>query len=367
MTDKLSDKNNSLLKEENIMTEENDNYRVASDTEPEASLEERELSHDLNEEEENRLREEQERAKLREKYKQVTVVKKKKHSVLDKILGETSQTRSLAGTLFLFFVVLIFAIFSLFPVIFMIGNAFKPLSELFRFPPSLLPDNPTLANFKDLAVYAAQSFVPFFRYLFNTLLVVLLGCVGMVVFSAMAAFPLAKFNFKGRRFLSKLIEWALLFTAAVLAVPTYLIVAKLGLIDTYFAIILPSWGSTLGLYLLQNFMSQVPDSLIEAASIDGSSPFTMLWRIIMPAVKPAWITVFIFSFQALWGNTGGSFIYKEQMKPLSYMLGQIASAGIARAGVASATSLIMFIIPVLVFIISQSNILETMTTSGMKE
>ena len=349
------------------MTEENDNFRVASDTEPEASLEERELSHDLNEEEENRLREEQERAKLREKYKQVTVVKKKQHSVHDKILGETSQTRSLAGTLFLFFVVLIFAIFSLFPVIFMIGNAFKPLSELFRFPPSLLPDNPTLANFKDLAVYAAQSFVPFFRYLFNTLLVVLLGCVGMVVFSAMAAFPLAKFNFKGRRFLSKLIEWALLFTAAVLAVPTYLIVAKLGLIDTYFAIILPSWGSTLGLYLLQNFMSQVPDSLIEAASIDGSSPFTMLWRIIMPAVKPAWITVFIFSFQALWGNTGGSFIYKEQMKPLSYMLGQIASAGIARAGVASATSLIMFIIPVLVFIISQSNILETMTTSGMKE
>lgn len=310
---------------------------------------------------------EEERALLLEKYRKEQEPKPKKRSKIGKWIAGPRQTRSVAGTIFLFCVVLVFAIFSLFPVIFMVGNAFKPLSELFRFPPSLLPDHPTLANFKDLRVYAAQSFVPFLRYLFNTFLVVFLGCSGMVIFSAMAAFPLAKYRFRGRAFLSRTIEWALLFTAAVLAVPSYLIVSKMGLIDSYFAIILPSWGSTLGLYLLQNFMSQVPDSLIEAASIDGASPFSMLWRIIMPAVKPAWITVFIFSFQALWGNTGGSFIYSEQMKPLSFMLGQIASAGIARAGVASATSLIMFVIPVIVFIISQSNILETMTTSGMKE
>ena len=114
-------------------------------------------------------------------------------------------------------------------------------------------------------------------------------------------------------------------------------------------------------------MEQVPDSLIEAGSIDGASEFYMLWRIIMPIVKPAWITVFIFTFQGLWGNTGANFIYTESLKPLSYMLGQIAAAGVARTGVAAATTLIMFFIPVIVFIITQSNILETMTTSGMKE
>ncbi|MDO5732393.1 MAG: carbohydrate ABC transporter permease [Eubacteriales bacterium] len=300
------------------------------------------------------------------RYRVTPTAVKKRSRLANKITGGRSN-RSVAGTIFLFFVILLFALFSLFPVVFMIGNAFKPLSELFRFPPTLLPQQATLENFRELRVYAAQSFVPFLRYLFNTLFVVLLGCTGMVGFSAMAAFPIAKYDFKGRHFLTKIIEWALLFTTAVLAVPTYLIMAKLQLVDSYWAIILPAWGSSLGLYLLINFMGQVPDSLIEAASIDGASPFLMLWRIIMPAVKPAWITVFIFSFQALWGNTGGTFIYSEELKPLSYMLTQIASAGIARAGVASATALIMFIIPVLVFIISQSNILETMTTSGMKE
>ena len=137
--------------------------------------------------------------------------------------------------------------------------------------------------------------------------------------------------------------------------------------DSLWAVILPSFASTLGLYLLQNFMEMLPDSLIEAAKIDGASYFKTLLTIILPVVKPALMTVFIFTFQSLWGNTGGSVLYTENIKPLSYMLSRIASTGIARQGMASAASLLTFMLPVLIFIITQSNVMETMATSGMKD
>lgn len=277
------------------------------------------------------------------------------------------SNRSVGGSIALLILVALFAAFSLFPVLFMANNAFKPIHELFRFPPKLWVQNPTMDNFLDLFDYAASSLVPFTRYFFNTLFIVLVGTIVHIILAAMAAFPLAKFKFPGNSFLSSIIVYALMFSPAVTAVPNYLIMSKLGLIDTYLAVILPSLASTLGLYLLKNFMTQIPDSLIEAAQIDGATEFTILWKVIMPAVKPAWITVFIFVFQGLWGNTGGNFIYTETLKPLSYMLNQIANVGISRQGLVAATSLFMFIVPVIVFIVSQSNVLETMTTSGMKD
>lgn len=277
------------------------------------------------------------------------------------------SNRSTAGTIFLLLFVALFAAFSLFPVLFMIGNAFKPLRELYRYPPTILPQNPTGQNFGDLLQYANNSLVPFLRYLFNTGVLVIVCCIGQIVLSAMAAFSLAKFKFKGRDFLSGLVVYALMFSGAVTAVPNYIIMTKLGMIDTLWAVIFPTLASTLGLYLLQNFMVMLPDSLIEAARIDGAGYFKILLSVIMPVVKPAWMTVFIFTFQNVWGNTGGSFLYTENIKPLSYMLSKIASAGIARQGMASAASLLMFIIPVAIFIFAQSNVMETMATSGMKD
>ena len=284
-----------------------------------------------------------------------------------KFMTNGRTNRTVGGTIGLLIFVSLFAIFAIFPVTFVIGRAFMPLSELFRFPPLYVPENPTMDNFRDLWVFASQSAVPFSRYLFNTLFIVVLGSVGHIALSSMAAFPIAKYQFPGNRVLSNLVVYSLMFSPTVTAVPTYLVMNYLNLIDSYWAIILPALSSTIGLYLLQNFMEQIPDSLIEAAEIDGATPFGLLWTVIMPAVKPAWITAFIFSFQALWANNGGNFIYTESLKPLSFMLQQIAAAGVARAGVAAATTLIMFTIPVIVFIITQSNILETMTTSGMKE
>ena len=277
------------------------------------------------------------------------------------------RRRSLAVDILLFILLAGFGIFSLFPLIFTVVNAFKPMSEIFIFPPKLTVDNPTLNNFYDLSFILESFDVPMSRYIFNTAIITGLGTLGTVLLGSMAAFALAKYQFPGSKLMSSLIVYALMFSASVTAIPNYLIMTYLGLVDTYWAVILTAVGGTLGLYLMKNFIVQIPDSLIEAATIDGANEFTIYWRIIMPLCKPAWITLIILSFQQMWGTTGGVFIYSEELKPVSYVLSQLVSGGIARTGVSSAVSLIMMTVPVAVFVISQSNVLETMSTSGMKD
>lgn len=277
------------------------------------------------------------------------------------------RNRSLSGDIALTVILGLFGLFSLFPLVYTVVSAFKPLSEIFIFPPRLTVDNPTLNNFYDLGTIVDGFDVPFSRYAFNTLLITGLGTVGTVLFGSMAAFPLAKYKFPGSKLMSNIIVYTLMFNATVTAIPNYLIMSALGMVDSYWAVILPAIGSTLGLYLMKNFMVQIPDSMLEAAKIDGASEFQIYWKVIMPLCKPAWITLVILSFQQMWGTTGGIFIYSEELKPISYVLTQLVSGGIARTGVSSAVSLIMLIVPVTVFIISQSNVIETMATSGIKE
>lgn len=260
-----------------------------------------------------------------------------------------------------------FGLFSILPLVFIISNAFKPLNEIFLFPPKLFVQNPTLDNFRDLFTIIGNSWIPFSRYIFNTVFLTLLGTAGTVLIGSMAAFPLAKYEFPGSKVMSNMIVYSLMFSSSVTGIPNYIIMSKLGMIDTYWSVVIPAIGSTLGLFLMKNNMVSIPMSLIESAKMDGASEYRIFFSIAMPLCKPAWITLIIFSFQSLWGATGGSFIYSEKLKPVSYALSQIVSAGVVRTGVASAVSLIMLIVPITVFIISQSNVIETMASSGIKE
>ena len=306
--------------------------------------------------------------KMRKLLRQAEKQQKKMHrSAFARMMTQGRSNRSTAGSVTLLVCLFLLALLMLFPVVFMVSNAFKPINELFIFPPRLFVIQPTLDNFHDLSELLADSLVPFSRYLFNTLFIVVTGSVGHILLSCMAAFPLAKFRFPGSKLMSTLVVMSLMFSTAVTAVPNYVIMSYLGLVDTYWAVILPAFAMSLGLFLMKNFMEQVPTALIDAASIDGASYFTMLWRVVMPAVKPAWITLFIVSFQSLWGATGGNFIYTENIKPLPAMLSQLSGSGVARSGVVAAISLLMFIVPVILFMVSQSNVLETMATSGIKE
>lgn len=277
------------------------------------------------------------------------------------------RNRSLGGDVFLTILLGAFGLFSLFPLWYIFVSAFKPFSEIFIFPPRLTVDNPTLNNFFDLKNIIEGFDVPLSRYIFNTLFITGIGTSGTVLLGSMAAFPLAKYRFPGSDLMNKLIVYALMFSTTVTAIPNYLIMSRLGLINTYWAVILPAVGGTLGLFLMRNFIVQIPDALLESSKIDGANEFQTYWKIVMPLCKPAWITLIILSFQQMWGTTGGVFIYSEELKPLSYVLSQLVNGGIARTGVASAVSLIMVLVPVSVFVISQSNVIETMATTGIKE
>lgn len=279
----------------------------------------------------------------------------------------TRLNRSLAGDIILFSFLALLGSFSAWPMAFVINNAFKPLNEILLFPPRLFVRNPTLSNFRDLVSLMSNSWVPLSRYVFNTLFITCLGTAGSVFISSLAAFPLAKFRFPGSGIISKMIVYSLMFSAAVTGIPSYIIISRLGLLDSYGAILLPTFGTTLGLYLMQNFMGQVPNELIESARMDGAGDFRVYWSIMMPLARPAWLTLVILQFQGLWGTTGGTYIYSEKLKPLSYALSQIVDSGVARTGVAAAVALFMLVVPLTVFVISQSNVMETMATSGIKE
>ncbi len=275
--------------------------------------------------------------------------------------------RSGAGNFTGIFFLCFIAIFMVIPLVYAIGNSFKPMDELFKFPPTLFPNRWITTNYTDLFVLMGNSWVPFSRYFFNTLFITVVGTFGQIVFCSLCAYPLAMYQFPGRKFISGMIVTALMFNGTVLWLPLFIIKAGLGMIDTYYAIIIPTFGSAMGMYLMQNFMSQIPRSLIEAARIDGAKNLKIFWSIVLPQVKSAWLTLMIFSVQGLW-NTGASvFIQSESLKTLPYALTQIVSTGIARAGVSNAISVIMMAVPITTFIISQSNIIETMATSGMKD
>ena len=277
-------------------------------------------------------------------------------------------SRSLFGNIQVVAVLFIMGAFMALPMIYAICNAFKPLDELFVFPPRFLVRNPTWDNFRDLFKLTSNSWVPFSRYLLITLFITSVGTAGQVFLASLAAYALAKNNFPGKRFINTSIVLSLMFSSTVTAIPNYLIMAKLHWIDTYLAIIVPAFQSSLGLYLIRQFMENgIPDSVIEAARIDGASEFTIYRSIVMPMIKPAWLTLVILSVQSLWNVTGGSYIYSEQLKPLTVALNQLMQGGIARAGVGAAVSVVMMIVPVVLFVCVQSNVLETMATSGMKD
>jgi ABC-type glycerol-3-phosphate transport system permease component len=262
------------------------------------------------------------------------------------------------------------AFFMALPLVFTVSNAFKPIDEIFSFPPKLFVRNPTFKNFTDLIGIFDDSWVPFSRYIFNTFFIAIVGTFGHVIIASAAAYPLAKIKFPGRGILFSLVVMSLMFTPYVTQVPNYMTISWLHLINTYWAILLPAFGMTLGLYLMKQFMEQIPDSLLEAAKIDGASEYKVYWTIVMPIVKPAWLTLIIFALQNLWTNgsvTSHKYIYSEQLKTVDYVFGQIANGGLVRTGPVSAVTLLMMSVPIIVFIVTQSNIIQTMSTSGIKE
>ena len=281
---------------------------------------------------------------------------------------ERGVKRSYAVDIVMYGLLLLFGIIMVIPFVFAISNALKPLSEFFYFPPRIRVENPTMDNFKDLFRLMSDSWVPFSRYIFNTVFITVVGTAGHIILSSMCAYALAKHNFPGKNWIFALIVTSLMFRGEVTTIPSFMIFSGLGLVDSYSSYILPALASTLGLYLMKQFMEQmVPGEILESARMDGAGEFYVFWKMAMPMVKPAWLTLMMLSVQSLWNLGSTSYIRSEELKTLNYALQQILTGGIARSGTAAAAMVLMMIVPIIIFIFSQSNILETMSTSGMKD
>lgn len=297
---------------------------------------------------------------------------KKKKEIVEKpykkpLIKKRKPNRSIAGDIALYLFLVLVALVMVFPIVYAVSSALKPLDELFKFPPRVFAQHPTLDNFSDLFVTMGKSWVSFSRYLFNTVFITFVGTAGHLIIASMGAFVLAKYDFPGNQVFFKIVTVAMMFTGYVTQIPNYLILNKLGWIDTYWAIIIPAFASPMGLFLMKQFMEGLPTSLIEAAHIDGASEWRVFSGIVMPNVKPAWMTLIIFSVQALWNNKASTYIYSEERKTLVYALQQIQGGGIARTGQGAAVLVVVMIVPIIIFIFSESQILETMASSGLKD
>jgi len=286
---------------------------------------------------------------------------------LKKLIGGKRLNRSYGGDAFIITILVIFGLFFAYPLVFAINNAFKPMNEIFLFPPRLFVQRPTLNNFQDLFIIMSKSWVTFSRYIFNTVLITVVGTAGLIIIASMGAFVVSKYKFPGAKIFFSGVIITLMFSVHVLAIPNYLVMAKLGWVDTYLAVIIPAFAMPIGFFLLKQFIDTIPDTLLEAAKVDGAREFRIFIWIVLPMIKPAWLTVMIFSVQNLWNARASNFIYTEQLKTLPYALGQIITAGIARAGVGAAVTLFVMIVPLVMFIFAQSNVLQTMANSGIKE
>ena len=276
--------------------------------------------------------------------------------------------RSAGGDTGITFVLVLMGAFMFLPMVYGVMQSLKPLDELWMFPPKFWVVNPTLSNFSDLFSLMNESWVPFSRYIFNTVFITAAGTAGNLLLASMAAYALAKLKFPGRNVMFQLIVLSLMFHQTVHQVAHFIILSGLGWVDTYLAIIVPALAGTMGLYLMKQFMeSSVSDAVLESARLDGASEFKTFWVIAMPMVKPAWLTLIIETFKGLW-NTGASiYIHSEQLKTFNYAIQQIVTGGVARAGAGAAATVVMMLVPIAVFVLNQSKIIETMGSSGMKD
>ncbi|AFG34928.1 carbohydrate ABC transporter membrane protein 2, CUT1 family [Fervidobacterium pennivorans DSM 9078] len=269
-----------------------------------------------------------------------------------------------------YFFLVPFAAFMSIPLIFIFSNAFKPYNELFAFPPRIFVRHPTLQNFKALFSAMTQSGIPVSRYLFNSVIIAVSVVTLSIFISTAAGYVLSKKNFKYKKLLFEINTLALMFVPTAVSIPRYIIVAKLGLVDNFLAHILPMLAMPVGLFLVKQFIDQIPDSLIEAAKIDGANDWFIYLKIILPLTKPAVATVAILAFQSAWNSMEASLIYinNESLKNFAYYMSTLSgNAGtVAGAGIAAAAAAIMFLPNLIIFMFTQSKVMNTMAHSGIK-
>lgn len=274
------------------------------------------------------------------------------------------------GQIKIIILILPLVIFMAMPLVFIANHAFKPMEELFAFPPTFFVRNATMDNFTKLIKFSRTAGIPLSRYVFNSIIVTILTVGLSLLFTTCAAFALAKIKFKGRNLMMQINQIALMFVAVAVLIPRYLVVCQLGMIDSIWAHILPLVAYPVALFLVKQFVEQVPDSLIEAAYMDGATDMQVYWKLILPMIKPAIATASILVFQQVWTNmeTSNYYINADNMKTLTFYMNTLVNANntVSGQGIAAAATLIMFVPNLVLFCILQNSVMNTMAHSGIK-
>ncbi|MCQ6557469.1 carbohydrate ABC transporter permease [Paenibacillus mendelii] len=263
------------------------------------------------------------------------------------------------------------ALFMLIPIVYIFNHAFKPLDEMFLFPPRILVQEPTIVNFEKLFFATSGDVVPFTRYLFNSIIIAVITIFCVITVSSMAGYAIAKLRFGLKGLIMGLIYISLMFAAETVSIPRYLIISGLGINDTYFAHILPFLASPVAVFLMMAFIGQIPNDLIEAAKLDGASEVAIFNRIVMPLAAPAVATIAILTFQGVWGDVEASTLYvqDEALKNIAYYVQTLVSGAqnnVAGQGLMAAASLLMFLPNLIIFLVFQKRVMQTMLHSGVK-
>ena len=256
------------------------------------------------------------------------------------------------------------------PIIYLFVTAFKPLDELLDFPPKFWVINPTIQNFVDLFQKSGSTGLPIYRYMINSVVVSVSVTAISVIFSSMAGYVLSKKKFKLNKIIFEVNTVALMFVSSAVIIPRFIIINKIGIVNTLFAHIFPLVAIPVGLFLVKQFIDDIPNDLIEAARVDGAGDFYIYTKIILPLIKPSLVTVAILAFQSAWNNTETSSLYvsKEEFQTFAYYLATLSNSSntISGAGVAAASSIILFLPNLIIFVCLQSKVMDTMAHSGIK-
>ena len=280
-----------------------------------------------------------------------------------------SKIRFNGKMIILHFLISLLVCFTMLPLIYMVVTAFKPLDELFIFPPRFYVSNPTIRNFATLLQSIGSVAVPFSRFVFNSIFTSVSAVTLSVVVCSMGAYAISKLNVVHSKIIFAIIVSALMFGTHVTQIPSYMIVKELGMLNRYSALIVPKIAIAYHFFLMKQFMDQLPVPILESARMDGANEWHIFWKVVMPVVKPAWATVVMFAFVANWNDYFSPliFINRQAMKTLPLALQLISEQGnIARMGAIAAATLLTTLPSILIFMIMQSKVNQTMAYSGIK-
>lgn len=250
------------------------------------------------------------------------------------------------------------------PLLFMLSTSLKATRQIAKFPPDLIPNPFIWGNYPDVFIYA-----PFFKYLLNTLFIIIPTVFGAAVVSALAAYAFARMKAPGKNFIFMVLLATMMLPGVVTMIPTYILFAKLGWVGSFKPLIVPAlFGNAFFIFLMRQFFTTIPKELEDAALIDGCNRWTIFWSIILPLAKPIMATVTIFSFMNGWNEYFGPLIYLAEKSQYTLALGLQVFVGqhATEWGMMMAASTMMVAPVIILFFFTQKQFVQGITLTGLK-